>query len=405
MASVSMAEARAYLGIDGNDHDVYLAGMRNLAERYVRGLTSVGSEQDSSGNYTQPFPDDLQLAQLLMVKFYFDRRENAADAKSPPGLFGYIGGYGADGDAAAAAAAAGVSRTLYDAHVQNENAHHTPPLTAGPAQQSTVVGVSNVELKDLDMTYLAVAPAPGPGKYLQLTHLWIKKMGDDAPLTFTEIYRLAVGAGPVITEAEALAGESMPLEFQYMDIPDWQTPHYLYAGVDVTGRDIRAMTFLDFTDWERVPGTVEVDGVAIKWWRTSASYATRGHYTSRTQTRVRLDHAVGSVEQIIASAFFGVMFITDLVAVPPLVYGVGHFDSAYSVKLQSLLLQADGTFVASALGGQSLTENAGLSLGVFTVRAGPDWFTEAAYDQYIAEVDDVSLNIQLRYQIHDVPNF
>ena len=94
MASVSLAEARAYLGIDGSDHDVYLAGMRRLAEAYVRRLTIVGDSLDEAGAaYLQVFPDDLQLAQLLMVKFYFDRRENPADAKSPPGLAGYITGW------------------------------------------------------------------------------------------------------------------------------------------------------------------------------------------------------------------------------------------------------------------------------------------------------------------------
>ena len=94
MASVSLAEARAYLGIDGDDHDVYLAGMRNLAERYIRRLTIIGDGLHESGNsYAHLFPDDLQLAQLLMIKFYFDRRESPNDAKSPPGLAGYLTGW------------------------------------------------------------------------------------------------------------------------------------------------------------------------------------------------------------------------------------------------------------------------------------------------------------------------
>ena len=49
MASVSMIEARAYLGIDGTDHDIYLTGMRRESERRVRRLTIVGDMVDDSG--------------------------------------------------------------------------------------------------------------------------------------------------------------------------------------------------------------------------------------------------------------------------------------------------------------------------------------------------------------------
>ena len=94
MASASIAETRAYLGIDGGDHDVYLAEMRRDAERYVRRLTIIGDTINEAGDaYAYIFPDDLQIAQLLIVKFYFDRRQEPADAKSPPPLAGYISGY------------------------------------------------------------------------------------------------------------------------------------------------------------------------------------------------------------------------------------------------------------------------------------------------------------------------
>ena len=59
MASVSMIEARAYLGIDGTDHDIYLTGMRRESERRVRRLTIVGIWWTTRGVYTHQFPSDF----------------------------------------------------------------------------------------------------------------------------------------------------------------------------------------------------------------------------------------------------------------------------------------------------------------------------------------------------------
>ena len=94
MASVSLAEARAYLGIDGADHDVYLAGMRREAERRVRRLTILGDTlTEDALQYAYLFPDELQPAQLILIKWMFDRRQEPDDAKSPPPLYGLIDGY------------------------------------------------------------------------------------------------------------------------------------------------------------------------------------------------------------------------------------------------------------------------------------------------------------------------
>ena len=93
MASVSMIEARAYLGIDGTDHDIYLTGMRRESERRVRRLTIIGDMVDDMGVYTHQFPSDLQPAQLIIIKWMFDRRENPEGGLSPPALYGLIDGW------------------------------------------------------------------------------------------------------------------------------------------------------------------------------------------------------------------------------------------------------------------------------------------------------------------------
>ena len=76
------------------DHDVYLAGMRRESERRVRRLTIIGdSLNEAADDYAYLYPDELQPAQLILIKWMFDRRENPDDAKSPPPLYGMIDGY------------------------------------------------------------------------------------------------------------------------------------------------------------------------------------------------------------------------------------------------------------------------------------------------------------------------
>ena len=78
MASVSMIEARAYLGIDGTDHDIYLTGMRRESERRVRRLTIIGDMvNDDTGVYTHQLSRPIcSLPNLIIIKWMFDRREN-----------------------------------------------------------------------------------------------------------------------------------------------------------------------------------------------------------------------------------------------------------------------------------------------------------------------------------------
>ena len=100
MASASLAETRAYLGIDGDDLDAVLNPMLAASERYVRRLTLVGDALES-GAYKHGYPDQLVLAQLVVAQWMFNRREGPAAGMSVPGLLPYIVGYertGADTD-------------------------------------------------------------------------------------------------------------------------------------------------------------------------------------------------------------------------------------------------------------------------------------------------------------------
>ena len=70
MASVSMIEARAYLGIDGTDHDIYLTGMRRESERRVRRLTIIGDMVDDTRRLHPPI--SVRFAACPTVDYQMD---------------------------------------------------------------------------------------------------------------------------------------------------------------------------------------------------------------------------------------------------------------------------------------------------------------------------------------------
>lgn len=105
MASASLADIRAYLGIDGATHSEMLDTMRYEAERYVRRRTLIGDllreEAESERDYLYGFPEQLIEAQLAIIKWMFDRREGDLAGASPPSLTPFISGFertGADTD-------------------------------------------------------------------------------------------------------------------------------------------------------------------------------------------------------------------------------------------------------------------------------------------------------------------
>ena len=374
--------------------------MRNLAERYVRGLTSMGSEKDSSGNYTQPFPGDLQLAQLLMIKFYFDRRENPADAKSPPGLYGYIHGYEIDDGEMAEL----VSRTLYNQHVQNEAAHHTPPVTAGPPQQSTTVVVSNAELKTLDTDYIQIAPAPGAGKSIQVNQVFLRKHGDDVPPEVDSKTYVTISPDVDLSAAEiaaALVG----------NIPAWAAgDRYLFVGRSVTDAPLERVgittagyeVYTQDLPMTALPGTMDLAGRPLWWYRSTdvvPQTLSEGFVTYIRQS-------VPTIGRLLSSANLALAFIgDDTLALP--VHSDDVFTFAHFYHWVGLLHEPDDALLASAIGGHNLIEGAALQLGIMVndrrqYRDTRGW-SAAAWDALMAPVDDVSFDLRVNYQIHDFP--
>ena len=395
MASASLAETRAYLGIDGDDHDTLIALFLAQAEIYVRRLSSVGDEVDDGGVYVAGYPDALQLAQLLMVKFYFDRRESPNDGKSPPGLYGYMGGYERDGQPVAAGALPGPKGDQGDPGRDSD----IPPLEVR-------LDISNAQLKQLDTQYHELIPAPGFRQFIEVEQVWLLKSGNDRPPEHTEFYRIAVSPNPVLTEAEALEIDGRPNTFSDMPIPDWQTPHYFYVGVSATSSDAARVSYIraelgTFDEvFERVPGTLDVDGLAIKWWRTRVSYATRQSLFifGRTGTRVRVDFFAPIPDRIGSNSFLALLYSDNPVGDRP--YTNGEYSSGVFWRIGTLLGENGGTIFAQSVGGQSLFEDQALLLGSVVAGAKDTYYSPAVWDQYLADVDDVRLEMLVRYSIH-----
>ena len=392
MASASLAETRAYLGIDGDDHDTLIALFLSQAEIYVRRLSSVGDEVDDGGAYVAGYPDALQLAQLLVTKFYFDRREAPNDGKSPPGLYGYMGGYERDGEPVAAGALPGPKGDPGEPGRDSD----IPPLEVR-------LDISNAQLKQLDTQYHELIPSPGFRQFIEVEQVWLLKSGNDRPPEHTEFYRIAVSPNPVLTEAEALEIDGRPNTFSEMPIPDWQTPHYFYAGTSATNQDVDAVNGIRFVSFdeifERVPGTLTVDGLAIKWWRTRVPYATRNTLFDfgRTSTRLRRNFNQPIPDRIGSSNFLALLYSDNPVGDRP--YSGGQYSSGIFWGWGSLLGVDGGTIFAQSVGGQGLREDQALLFGSIVAGTGI-YYSAAVFDQYLADVDDVRLEMLVRYSIH-----
>ena len=288
-----------------------------------------------------------------------------------------------------------------------------PPGPPGPRGSAAVpvlqaqLWVTNAQLKTLDTDYRQVVAAPGAGKFIQVRQLWIQKHGSDQPPEHTEYYRVAISPNPVITEAEALAGSGRGDTFGEIPVQDWNTPHYFYAGTSLTNQDVTSLDGLtDFAaTFERVPGSIVVDGLAFKWWRTRQTYASRAELFlhGRATTRVRRDTSAPTTERIGRNMRFALLFEDDSPAGPyPLANEDQTIVSGYTYD--SLLAAPASAVFAYAIGGQVLFEHQALMLGgAFDLleQWRSAYFSTATHDTYLGTVNDVAFGITVRYEIHD----
>ena len=230
---------------------------------------------------------------------------------------------------------------------------------------------------------------------------WIHKSGSDLPPTHTPIYRIAISPDVNLSEAEALAGNSLTHLFGDIPFPAWNTPHYLYCGEAVTDRDIENLDGLDFAAQFVAAPELTVDGVRMKWWRTAVTYATKGDLSNRVGTRFRQER-MATVSTIERFASLYLLFQTDATEVQPLNDG---YRTVSRYELDYLLRRDDSSIIAYSIGGQSLIENTALDFGLVVAGGDNGNYSAAAYDDYMADVDDSVLALFVRYAVHSIYDF
>ena len=274
------------------------------------------------------------------------------------------------------------------------------PGVGAPVLTATIA-VSNAALKNLDTNYVEILPAPGIGQYLEVMQFWIHKSGSDLPPTHTPIYRIAVSPDVNLSEAEALAGNSLTHLYGDVPFPAWTDPRYLFVGEAITDRDILNLDGLDFSGQFVPAPDLTVDGVSMKWWRTNVTYPDKASLSNRVGTRFRQER-MGTVSTVIDYASLYLLFQTDPTEIQPLNDG---FRTVSRYELDYLLRRDDSSIIAYSIGGQSLIENTALSFGLVVAGGDNGNYSAAAYDAYMADVNDAILTLFVRYSVHSIYDF
>ena len=282
-------------------------------------------------------------------------------------------------------------------------------IPAGVVIQEASHYLTNAELKTLDTDYVELVPAPGVGKYIQVMQVWARKDGADVPPEVTRIYRAAISTDDMLTEAEALAGESQT--YTFLNVPDFTTPHYFFIGTSVTLADISGLnvpTTEDPADYfarvfDQTPVLLTVDGVPMKFWRTIDIQASRDDLIAQGYYSVN-QAAQPTVAGINTYGQFQILLNLDSTLDLPLMRNETAYAASYG--LSTLFTGPDGFVNATVAAGHDLPENTPLLVGVViwdyrSQRDSRGW-SEASYDAFIGPVDDVALGVLVRYQIHDV---
>ena len=285
--------------------------------------------------------------------------------------------------------------------------------------------VTNAELKTLDTDYLELIAAPGAGKYIEVRTLWQTKNGDDAPATFNPYwFRLAFSDDTTLTAQEAAAGTLYTTQ-QYGN--GYQFPvatgadKYAFIGVRATEPDpffgtLRAsngghILTTGASDVTAQSGTLMVDGVETKWWYINTRSYPVGDIS---EGYIALSPGTGPATADTINDRAWLMYLypsaqgMDRITDDETPMFTFDGDIAYApvqTRLNAVMALDDGVVSGNAFGDKSLLENAAFLLGV-TISgrraSNSDRHSEAAYDAYLNPVNDVTLDITIQYQVHEI---
>ena len=296
---------------------------------------------------------------------------------------------------------------------QNARSYLVPG--AVPLILESIRTITNAELKNLDTTYIELVEAPRNGKYIQVEQLWMEKTGDDPPATvYPRSYHVAISEDNALTTAEAAAGNSAT--FTFVNIPTWPSgDRYIFVGVPTSHADIVGLNVPTTEEpedffarvFEEYAPIVEVDGVPIKWWRTTLAYATPEEVFRQTYVTGWTVATGPTISDILQRMWIGSIFVEPTVDVAD--YPVHSASDEYAWVagnlLETVLRSPDERLWGEAVGAHGFLEDMPLVLaaGLTQPRTTRDrYYSAAAFDEYMLPVNDVELLVVVRYQIHDL---
>ena len=283
----------------------------------------------------------------------------------------------------------------------------------------TSLTITNAELKTLDTDYIELVPAPGASKFLSVQLVSITKIGDDVPPTQNpRKYYVAISEDGTLTEAEVAAGNSQT--YTFVTVPTWSSSEtrFIFLGVPDDRRDIISINVSTTEEsedffvrvFERVPGTVDdADGIPVKWWRTKIAYDSPGDAFAGQDyvTGWGNDENVAILEDIIRYSYAGLIQVHDQSISKPLYANNEEFAWIHGHMLNALLVADDDTRFLGSVGGHDLNENTALSFAMIVNGFRPQQgigreYGASIFDTFMEPVDDVSLEIVIRFQILEI---
>ena len=300
-----------------------------------------------------------------------------------------------------------------------------PPGPASTVVQQRTVFLRSADLQRLDDNYPTLVAAPGAGKFIEVSQVWLRKDGDDVPMpNRPESLVLGVSAGQQIQSADL-----SPVTYDHSgslvvnplsDFVTWSAARRVFFGRAVDQRDFArayngsttSEAFFD-TLYERVPGTQFVRGVPTKLWRTKATYADTAAFQAAINGdffQVGSSRAVAPVD--VRRYMTLSLIIPDAGATErPLASG-GYsgaggedYTAIGSRYLDHILNLPDQGMISYSVGGHQLRANAPLMIGV-DYQGDRQYidsrYTAAAYDAWLQDMSDAVLALLVRYSVHDV---
>ena len=315
------------------------------------------------------------------------------------------------------------------------------PPGRGAIERRIARTITNAEFKTLDTDYIELIPDPGPGNYVQIEQAWVRKNGVDVyvpavvppPTYFRGTAVLPVGNDDLTDFTQAVADTGNSVTDSAADpatpaVPTWVddssgpfindgTARWIFFGVHVDETDVSSGSVFTadrrlgggLSSADRVPGTFLVGGLETKWFRMGNVLSQWNNLALTFFSLARPPNTLTARESV-ARMDAGFIF-NPSAAERPLTRTEGIEIAEGIDSIFSVLARTSGQITAKSISEFTLKENRGITLGAYYwgYRGDIDnlngGYNAALWDTYFTDINDVSLDIILQYQIHNVFEF